>query len=912
MRKRFSVLAVLVAVFMLMNSVAVNAIVEPIPPSPFPIPVPLESLVIVDKTQEGVILNVSYDLDPLADLFGVEIVSVTTDINGNIFNGDIVNLDVTTLGIPAGSTVQTLYTVQLQQVIDFGFEEVNEPDGDLELDTLPPGFPGVPEPLIFHLPPVIGSYDVTNPLPPANLWIAADDAADVYINGSLYTTNSSYSAAVEYLIKHEDPFFAAKAWDRTGEANIAGFKLVYADDGSSFISTDSSWYYYYHLDEGGQPIAPPNYGSLDWNDKNYVGEGWLPVTAFTLAQAPSPRSWAPDSDFPDPSAKWIWAPNFNVGDGSPSAPAIDTPVYLRSMRPLKELVVTVEAEGYPAEVKVNDEFPSDTVVEGNDADLFAPEVEGYDFIGWYDGEVLVSEDPEPSPDIYEDKTFTAKYQIKTFVVTVTANPVAGGNPVVITSPVDYDGSVQLKAQTAANYNFVKWTLDGVDYSTNKNITVTNVQDNLDFVAHYTIKRFTIEVISTDGGDAGLELPLVGNPVGTPSEVTADYNTLITMTATEPSIGYRFVGWYRVDGNKNDFKTSNPILKRRTNDDKTFEARYVELGRYAISARYNSEHVGVYGLGTEFYDGSENNVQVSAFNGNTFINSVTIYKVVEGVETQILFDDTVNNGDIFVIDDPLDLEELADYVVEVDSTTTYTVYTFSQDEALGTTDPLEQSVVDEPEVSEFVTINANPTSGNRFVGWYIAERKQIDDEYEPSGPASELFTLLVSTDENYTPEVNGDIRFMGVFEPIPVTPPTVTEYTLTVNVVGDGSVPGFQGTNTFTSGTNVNLSAVISDALVTEFEGWSGDLTSTDTDVLVVVNGNKTITATFVDIIEEEPVPEDVPEETEEEILDEETPESAPDEIEDETLPQSGGVPASMISMLGVGLAGFGFKIRKRK
>ena len=161
---------------------------------------------------------------------------------------------------------------------------------------------------------------------PVNLWVAADDGADVYIDGAMIDTYISYSSATEDFVPDmESPFFAVEAWDGSGQQNIAGFKLTAMLDEETYESTDSTWFY--HI--GDVP-------SDGWVNEVYTapaGEEWLPVTAFTLANAPTPRNWAPDSDFPDAEAMWIWAPNYNVGDGDPSADAIDTPVYFRSEEP---------------------------------------------------------------------------------------------------------------------------------------------------------------------------------------------------------------------------------------------------------------------------------------------------------------------------------------------------------------------------------------------------------------------------------------------------------------------------------------------------------------------------------------------------------------------------------------------------
>ena len=160
---------------------------------------------------------------------------------------------------------------------------------------------------------------------PINLWVASDDRAIVYIDGTKSTDDSSYATASKYAKDvTDDTFVAAKAWDTDGTANIAGFKLVLKkNNGDGYLSTNPTWYYYNKFN-GNPPTG-------DWFKKDYIAlaSDWSPVTSFTLEQAPLPRNWAPDSDFPGTSATWIWSPNFDV----PTSTRIDTPVYLRSMAP---------------------------------------------------------------------------------------------------------------------------------------------------------------------------------------------------------------------------------------------------------------------------------------------------------------------------------------------------------------------------------------------------------------------------------------------------------------------------------------------------------------------------------------------------------------------------------------------------
>jgi hypothetical protein len=78
-----------------------------------------------------------------------------------------------------------------------------------------------------------------------------------------------------------------------------------------------------------------------------------------------------------------------------------------------------------------------------------------------------------------------------------------------------------------------------------------------------------------------------------------------------------------------------------------------------------------------------------------------------------------------------------------------------------------------------------------------------------------------------------------------TPSTVAyagEYTLAVNVVGDGTVTKNPDQPIYTEGTSVTLTAVNGSQTFSE---WSGDLTGNTNPTTIVMNGNKSVTATFV-------------------------------------------------------------------
>jgi uncharacterized repeat protein (TIGR02543 family) len=105
--------------------------------------------------------------------------------------------------------------------------------------------------------------------------------------------------------------------------------------------------------------------------------------------------------------------------------------------------------------------------------------------------------------------------------------------------------------------------------------------------------------------------------------------------------------------------------------------------------------------------------------------------------------------------------------------------------------------------------------------------------------SDLTLTFTDLTDQFANEVNHD-HFNGVFDNRPAPPPS---FSLNVNVSGNGTVTKNPDTATYLSGTSVSLTAI--PAVNWTFQGWSGDLSGSQTPVNITMNGNKTVTATFV-------------------------------------------------------------------
>ena len=144
----------------------------------------------------------------------------------------------------------------------------------------------------------------------------------------------------------------------------------------------------------------------------------------------------------------------------------------------------------------------------------------------------------------------------------------------------------------------------------------------------------------------------------------------------------------------------------------------------------------------------------------------------------------------------------------------------------------------------VDLNWNASTDNVGVAQYdiyqdgIAIASTIDTFYSISGLTADtnyIFNITASDAAGNT---------SGQSNPVDVTTTNLIQYFLNTAVIGQGSVTGG---GTYNSGETVSLSA--NPATGWEFDGWNGDLSGTTNPANIVMNSNKSVTATFTEVIQ---------------------------------------------------------------
>ena len=105
------------------------------------------------------------------------------------------------------------------------------------------------------------------------------------------------------------------------------------------------------------------------------------------------------------------------------------------------------------------------------------------------------------------------------------------------------------------------------------------------------------------------------------------------------------------------------------------------------------------------------------------------------------------------------------------------------------------------------------------------------------------TLVAGEKYRWNMQAHGSGGWSAVSNTLYFQAPTpALNYTLTVNLQGQGTVSLNPSGGSYASGTQVTLTATPTSGW--QFSGWSGDLSGSQNPATVTINSNKSITATF--------------------------------------------------------------------
>jgi ribosomal protein L21E len=427
-----------------------------------------------------------------------------------------------------------------------------------------------------------------------------------------------------------------------------------------------------------------------------------------------------------------------------------------------------------------------TYDEGTVISLVAKPDKGYQFVNW-SGDVDTIADVNATMTTITmngDYLITANFMAQ---YDLTISSTSGGS---VTEPGEgvfsYDAGtvVNLVATPLSYYYFFTWTGDvGTIASVNSASTTITMNSDYSITAHFMIPVIPVTYYT-------VTMAVNGNGSTSPSVGQHTYaaGTVVSLVAT-PASGYRFSHW---SGDASGTSLSTTITM---NSDKDVTANFVR--QYTLTINISGQGTTNPSQGTHTYDaGTVVTITANPASGWKFDHWGGD---ASGTSTSVSV--TMNSN-----------KSVTAYFTE--EITYYTLTMHASPSGGGTTTPSVGS--HSYAAGTVVSLSAAPALGYRFSHW--------------SGDAS-------GTSPSTTITMNSNKYVTANF---------VRQYTLTINISGQGSTNPSQGTHTYDEGTVVTITA--NPASGWKFDHWGGDASGTSTSVSVTMNSNKSVTAYFTEEI----------------------------------------------------------------
>lgn len=132
--------------------------------------------------------------------------------------------------------------------------------------------------------------------------------------------------------------------------------------------------------------------------------------------------------------------------------------------------------------------------------LKATPAEGYDFVGWKDGDMTISTDREFAYHLVSATELKALFSIKHYNVTIDYDPTQGTVEGAATGIYEHGTQLQLTAVPATDYEFDAWMI-GDDRETQESSFILTVNRNMDVSALFKEKKDVPTCLQNIDGDA---------------------------------------------------------------------------------------------------------------------------------------------------------------------------------------------------------------------------------------------------------------------------------------------------------------------------------------------------------------------------------------------------------------------------
>ena len=430
--------------------------------------------------------------------------------------------------------------------------------------------------------------------------------------------------------------------------------------------------------------------------------------------------------------------------------------------------------------------------EGDPCTLEATPNIAYNFVNWTKDGQVVSTQANYTFTVTEEAEYVANFAIKTFEITVSANPEEQGS-VSGAGTYEYGQTVTLTGTPNTGYIFFKWMKNGVEVSQDATYTFTAVDGVAgEYVGYFATKIFDITASAN---------PAAGGTVSGAGQIQEGQTC--TLVAT-PNTGYNFVNWAKVVDEAGGGRTIEESLTYILDGTETggtsgyAEASEITQGSMTWSVMGNTT-MNPWRIGGK----NISNVDRPIYCTSTFGDNITKVVVEHGTASNI----TVNSMTLIVSAN----SDFSNPTSTVSGTFTASgTTTFERPAGANWTNQYFKIVYN-------VSVSGNT---NRYLQFKKAEF------YKQEGGGAPVNTVVVSTDPEYSFTVMEDAAYIANFE--------LKSYEITATATPEtyGTVAGG---GTFIYGTTCTLTAVPNEDFI--FANWTfnGEVVSDQTTYSFVVN-----------------------------------------------------------------------------
>ena len=415
------------------------------------------------------------------------------------------------------------------------------------------------------------------------------------MNGEVVSTNATYcftvTGAASYVAN-----FSLNSYEITATANpVAGGTVTGAGTYNHFetctlTATANEGYTFINWTKNGEVVSNTETFSFTVTEAaSYVAHFSLNSYEITATTNPANAGVITGAGFYDHGTTCTLTVTANPGysfinwtkDGEEVS---DTESFSFTVTAAGNYVANFEVIGYEIAVTANPEAGGSVTgagvyVYGATANLTATANEGYTFVNWTkDGEVVATT-PTYSITVTESASYVANFSLNSYVISATANPVAGGS-VTGAGTYNHFETCTLTATANEGYTFINWTKDGIEVSTSMSYSFT-VTEAASYVAHFQINSYEITAMAN---------PTTGGTITGDGTYNYGQNCILTAIASE---GYTFVNWTK----NGQVVSTSPNYSFTVTESAAFVANF-DLNSYEITAIANPADGGsVTGVGT---------------------------------------------------------------------------------------------------------------------------------------------------------------------------------------------------------------------------------------------------------------------------------------------------------------------------